>query len=647
MSFMKKEKNMRGNRNKQRQQGTALPICLILTACMAIGAAAFLNLSSTEVVQVRRNLASTRAFYYAETGITYAQMQLLRGWRLSKFTAPFHFLDYGTITTLPAEKVVQAGTPEEGRFYAEILEVTTPYHDGRDVTVRSTGTYRGEKRSILTTFCLELAPSKVFDYVYFLNHWGWTEGIPSAFQMNGNVRANGHFSFSNSSLYLNGTPESTFFRGQTVYKDSGGIYSGYTITGAPSLHGMGALAVNQHMNEDTNENGALDAGEDHDQDGRLTRPEHVEMPNLTEMALYEEYALGWRGGTGSSIKIQGAGENGTDLVVCDAVYGDETGEKGNLLLWGTQQNPIVIDGPVVARGAVIIKGYVKGKGSLYVQGNVYVPDNLMYVDPPVGKPDWDYFDYGTPEERYQSWQQAATAWREANAEKDGLGLFARENIIIGDFTDATWKGTVQSWLNNSANESAERANGLDHMPNTSDSGEGDSTWTVDSYTQEDLEAGLIPPGKGVGDVVPGSGEDIDGDGVTDGRIGTNDFSLPAALKTQYWGGWTPPEIVWPLSGINYGQFLNQAGAFCLNHIDALMYTNHATAGAWGKNSPGTHILGGIVSRVEAIVLYTGSADWTHDERFTGGGEEFGFLLPRVKSPIAIVHWREVPVSYEE
>jgi hypothetical protein len=257
--------------------------------------AAFLNLSSAEVVQVGRNLASVRAFYYAETGITYAQMQLLRGWRLSKFTAPFHFVDYGTIITLPAERVVQAGTPEEGRFYPEILEVTTPYRDARDVAVRSTGIYRGERRSILATFCLELAPSKVLD-TYFLNHWGWTEGIPASFYMNGNVRANGRFSFSNSSLYLNGAPESTFLRGQTVYKDTGGIYSGFTITGASSLHSMGALDTNQHMNEDTNENGVLDAGEDQDQDGWLTRPEHIEMPNLTDMTLYEEYALGWRGG---------------------------------------------------------------------------------------------------------------------------------------------------------------------------------------------------------------------------------------------------------------------------------------------------------------------------------------------------------------
>lgn len=630
--------------NRESERGMVMPAALILGVALIIGAAAFLTHTSTEVVQTRKNIASVRAFCYAEAGLNYAQGQLLRGWQLATFAAPFHFIDHDTITTLPADMVLQAGTPEEGTFHVEIIDLSTPYKDARDVSVKSTGTYRGETRSVVATFCVELRPSRVFDYTYFLNHWGWTEGIPSRFKMNGNVRANGHFSFSRSSLYINGNPESRWVRGVTRYKDSGGIYSGFSITGASSLNGMGGLDVNQHMYEDLNENGLLDSGEDHNQDGKLTRPEHVPMPNLTEMSFYEDYARSWNDGAGSSIVIEGAGEGGTDLLVSDAVCGDDPGEKGNMVLWGTEENPIVIDGPVVVRGGLIIKGYMKGKGCLYVQGNTYIPDDLMYVNSPVGKPAWDYFDYSSPEQRYQAWLQAASVWRQANADKDGLGLFTRENIIIGDFRDSSWRGTVSNWLNNPANESAERANGLDHMPNTNDEGEGDSKWTVDYYTQEDLAAGLIPPGKSVGDVMPGSGEDIDGDGVQDNRIGINDFNLHPALKEKDWGGWTP--IEWPPSGINYGQFLNANGGEYMDHIDALLYTNHATVGAWGKGSPEMRLLGGIVSRVEAIIIKNdGSADWTHDERFTGGGEEFGFLLPKVKSPVQIIYWGEVPDDY--
>jgi len=637
---------MGGQHCLRTERGTALSVSLVVSVALIVAAAAFLTHTSTETVQVKKNRDSTRAFYYAEAGLNYAQTQILRGWQLASFLRPFYFIDYNTIKTLPADMVLKGGTPEEGSFHVEIINVKTPYRDARDVVVKSTGRHRGESRTVVATICLELRPSRVFDYTYFLNHWGWTEGIPSKFSMWGNVRANGHFSFSNSSLYLNGNPESTWLRGQCKYKDSGGIYSGFSITGASSLNGMGKLPVNQHMNEDKNANGILDPGEDHDQDGKLTRPELVPMPNLTDMNLYEDYAKSWNNGAGSSIRIEGAGEGGSDLLVSNAVYRDEAGEKGNLVLWGTQQNPIMIDGPVVVRGGLIIKGYVKGKGSLYVQDNVYIPDNLAYVNPPVGKPNWNYFDYSDPQVRYRTWNQAASAWCEENADEDGLGLFAREHVVIANFENSSWKSSVNTWLNNPANESAERANGLDHMPRTNDAGEGDPKWTVDYYTQEDLEAGLIPPGKGVGDVVPGSGEDIDGDGVLDDRINVNEFNLPAALKQANWGGWTPPEIVWPPSGINYGQFLNANGGENMDHIDALLYTNHATVGAWGKSSPKMHLLGGIVSRIEAIILKNdGSADWIHDERFTGGGEQFGFILPRVKAPVRVVHWAEVPEGY--
>ncbi len=632
--------------NGESERGVALPAALILAVALTVAVAAFLTHTSTEVVQTRKNIASVRAFCYAEAGLNYAQGQLLRGWQLATFAAPFHFVDYDTITTLPADMVLQEGTPKEGTFHVEIIDLSTPYKDARDVSVKSTGTYQGETRSVVATFCLELKPSRVFDYTYFLNHWGWTEGIPSSFKMNGNVRANGHFSFSSSSLYVNGNPESRWVRGTERYKDSGGIYSGFSITGASSLHGMGGLEVNQHMHEDLNENGLLDSGEDHNQDEKLTNPDHVPMPNLTEMGFYEDYAKSWNEGAGSSIRIEGAGEGGADLVVSDGVCGDDPGEKGNMVLWGTEENPIVIDGPVVVRGALIIKGYVKGKGSLYVEGNAYIPDNLMYVNSPVGKPDWDYFDYSSPEQRYQAWLQAASVWRQANADKDGLGLFARESVVVGDFYDSSWRNVANYWLNTRANESAEAANGFDHMPNTGDEGEGDSTWTVDYYTQEDLAAGLTPPGKSVGDVVPGSGEDIDGDAVRDGTVALSDFDFSNPLDTDYWGGWTPPELGWVEGAINYSRFFNEDGGAALDHIDALMYTNHATVANWGKYSPEIQLLGGIVSRIETIVLRNnGSADWAHDERFTGGGEEFGFLLPKVKSSVAIIYWGEVPDDY--
>lgn len=53
---------------------------------------------------------------------------------------------------------------------------------------------------------------------------------------------------------------------------------------------------------------------------------------------------------------------------------------GNVVLTGTQTDPIVLNGDVAIDGDLIIGGYVKGEGSLVVSGNVYVPADVKYLD---------------------------------------------------------------------------------------------------------------------------------------------------------------------------------------------------------------------------------------------------------------------------
>ena len=628
-------------------QGSILPLTLIFLLLAGTAIAAFLSYTNFEMTAAGDQNESIRAFYYAESGLQYGLGQLVRGWKLSSFADPFYYIDYDSMTTMPHYGTIGQDTNNEGYFYTEIIDIQTPYNDARDVTIKSTGMFNDKMRTVVATYRLELEPSRVFDYIYFMNHWGWMQNITSGFVANGNFRANGYFSVFGSSLYLNGHPEYERVNGHRTYKDSGGIYSTFLVSGTGNLNGMGRFDANQHMYEDANNNGILDDGEDLDGDGQLTTPISVPMPNISEITLYENHAMAWNDGAGSSIKIAGAGPDGTDLVVSDAVYGDDPLEKDNVLIWGTDENPIIIDGPVVVEGALIIKGKVEGQGCIYSMDNVYIPDNLTYVDPPTLKPEWNYDDYSSAEERDAAWQAASAAWKTENQDADGIGIFAKGNVIIGDFKNNKWVGEVSKWLNNAANESAERANGLDHMPNTGDESEGDSYWLVDYYTQQDLEDGLIPPGRSVGDVVPGSGEDIDGDGVMDDRINTNEFGFPDNIKQVNWGGWVPDDIMalWGPSGLNWGHLLNTNGGTYMNEINAMLYTNHATVGYFGYGVPSTTIHGGVVSRIEALVLGTSNATWTHDERFTGGGEQFGFLLPRVKTNPELVSWRETSYDY--
>ena len=105
-----------------------------------------------------------------------------------------------------------------------------------------------------------------------------------------------------------------------------------------------------------------------------------------------------------------------------------------------------------------------------------------------------------------------------------IGLFAKENIVLSDYSNYWWQKYVSDWINNDLNKSEEDA-GLDQIPNTGDEGEGDGVWSVnyDAY----------------GNPIPGSGEDIDGDGVFDNTTKLSDFYL--ASQTFYNGsssmGW--------------------------------------------------------------------------------------------------------------
>lgn len=453
----------------------------------------------------------------------------------------------------------------------------------------------------------KLHSAAVFDYSYFINHWGWYFG--NNIISNGSVRSNGQFDFGNYRSTINGSPRYRDSQGFDLigYLDDnkdgvtdgsdGGVYSGMAIVRAANIRGMGALAKNQHQ---------YLGG--------------IAMPNLNDLTFYEDKAKT----EGSSISL------GATKVV-DAVLGDDAGEKQHLYLEGTAANPIVLDGPVVVRGSVIISGYVTGQGAIYAKGNVYVPKPLRYVNPPA-----------TPRPASND-EATVEAWREANASKDALGLFAAEHVVLGNYTDSSWQSNVKSWINNANNKSNEDAGldgihntkaGLDGILGTADDDvlEGDGVWTVSRYTEADAAAGRIPPGKSVGDVIPGSGEDIDGDGRYDGTIQMSEFNIPAALSSTNWAGNVPAGTP------SYGSISTRY----VDRLDASFYTNHAFAGYIASSSGDIVFNGSLVSRNESIIYSVPSGKsllFNHDERLSGrGAEMFGFYTPVTWDPLEVSEW---------
>jgi len=462
--------------------------------------------------------------------------------------------------------------------------------------------------SLSTVVEFSVEASEVFDYAYFINNWGWLYG--NTIFCNGNARSNGQFDSGGYAPTITGQPiyDSVEWDGTSAtlvgYQDDngdgltdggdGGIFSGWDIVNSGNVVGTGGNAANQHDFEDP-----------------------IEMPNLSDLSAYKAQALS----EASNISI-----NGVEMT--DAVYGDDPSETGNLYLVGTAADPIVLNGPVVIEGDVIISGYVTGQGAIYSGGNVYVPESVMYLDGPSTTRPVD------------NTQAETEAWLSDNWDKDFLGLFSAENVVVGDFTNSTWRYYVGGWMGSSMNSSEEDA-GSDGVPNTEDGKdgiagtadddilEGDNTFTVEYYTQADADYGLIPSGKSVGDVIPGTGEDIDGDGGYDGTTTLADLDFAAPLTAANWGGNIPG------SGIaNY----SDVSSVYASNLDAVFYTNHSFSYVvFGGTT--AKINGALVSRNENIVYGTPTIEMNYDCRILGGNSGMaGSLLPKTLQVPSILRW---------
>jgi hypothetical protein len=237
-------------------------------------------------------------------------------------------------------------------------------------------------------------------------------------------------------------------------------------------------------------------------------------------------------------------------------------------------------------------------------------------------------------------QASTEAWLSTNWNKDFLGLFAKENVVVGDHTHAWWQYYVGWWMGDSMNQSAEDA-GADGIPNThagydgvngtsdDDVLEGDGVFTVEHYTAADEACGLIPAGYDVGDVIPGTGEDIDGDGVYDDQATLADVILTTPMNTTNFGGNMPAAGIASYSSI---------ASLYANRLDAVFYTNHSfcylvLGGQTAK------INGALVSRNENIIYGTPTIEINHDPRLLGGSssQAAGFLPIEIQ-PMEILRW---------
>jgi type II secretory pathway pseudopilin PulG len=204
-------------RAKKRQRGYALLTTFGVMALLSIAAVSYVNRATQTVRDATRQQNEVRTTHLCEAGV---QSVLRNLWR--PFKQNQNFVAMSDACEGASEGDPQATTSGAitgvGRFSAGVIRYQQPNNDTytRLVTVRAVGWVdrdndgnldNNEPRKVVdVTGQFQLARSQVFDYTYFVNNYGWMNGFnANDLIVNGDMRANGDFAFLNGSPTVNGS----------------------------------------------------------------------------------------------------------------------------------------------------------------------------------------------------------------------------------------------------------------------------------------------------------------------------------------------------------------------------------------------------------------------------------------------------------
>ena len=569
---------------RRNEQGMAFFLVTLLALVTTIMVGAYLSASLGKVGHVELEIAETSAFNAAESGLNMAVNELWSYYRQRPPATRVQALVPLDGSIDPNDQLRVAERPQgRSRFTAQVRAVNAVGTEYVDVEIVSRGWNDRASASLRAVVRFGHAPAAVFDHGYFINNFGWLWG--AGITVNGSVRANGNFSLSNAVV-----------NGDIFAAENGALLAAGSITGASRTkpvdwywthYGDSVRPTSPSAPpEDANGNGILDPGEDTNGNGKLDKFENVDgydgaserseklavvdMPYLGDLSIYRARAIENHG------TISQGG-----VVVVDAVLGDGAGEEKNLILIGTKDNPIVLNGPVVVENDVVLRGVIQGQGTIYAGRNVHVIGDLTYADPP-------------------SWPKPMTdpqAVKQANGARDLVGLAAKGSIILGDYTVQGWKSVTRSY----------------QKPPFTQAHEVDPTDASIGYVSHYDSEGRP--------IFDGDYTALDG-GQKDGEpVGGNPD--PAPVPRRYFESSYSDTLIHSLADPQ------------VQHVDGVLYTNHLLSGKIGACT----FNGALVSRDEAMI-YSGSIDINYDIRVRQGAFEFlKAFLPEV--PIhRVIFWGE-------
>ena len=361
------------------KDGSALAHCLWMTMLVGMGATSLMSLSTNRVRASHERASFTEAFYHAENALNWAAMRIV-----DNVDPTGTFTYHGNTLTLP---YANSFTNYASAFKDAEVVISTATNGAANVfNVRASAKVGDRTRTLMATV-KKAPPSKVFDYEYFLNNWGWWWG--SSITGNGDNRSNWDFDFRFSPT-VNGHVNAA---GQIA--SNGTAIDPFNAASIP-LNGLAKADPLNYLKDGS---------------------EKVGMPNLKNLDDYKALAAA-KGGT---LTIGGTVVSGTHTNAA----------QPGMYLVGTDANPIIIDGPVAIPGDVIISGKMTGKGTLYVGGNLYIAGDLTYKNGA---------DYSSPPETMS--EASRDSWVSNNASKDLIAFAVKESVLAGNVNSTGWKAAA-------------------------------------------------------------------------------------------------------------------------------------------------------------------------------------------------------------
>lgn len=496
---------------------------------------------------------------------------------------------------------------------------------------------------IMETFRFAQGRSMVFNYAYFVNNYGWFEGNGAV--ANGDVRANGNMYLSSNCL----------INGQVYASKNPALGVNGTVTNTGKADTEQNYKHNSYGTADRARPLSVKSG-----DGGYVGPEKkgnnansfvqdrvhqnlessIEMPYIGDLTTENSDYLTWaralhaadssqsvlkykdQNGQNKTISViyNGVGPSGLEKV---SVSGSNSNGQGNkvqapdynsVVLTGTYDNPIQINGPVIIPSDVIISGYVTGQGTIYSGRNIHIVGSVIYKNPP-------------------KWTGRSIN-RQDVVQKDMLGLMAKGNIVLGDYTQSDWLSSINTYLTKEPYVQK-------YQCDTSDAAIGYPATFGGSYVAEErISSSDFDKCASIGltSFIPGGYESKNGT-ITFGKLvekevtknGQKNTEQQVAYGRKYYESVCGDALIKSLcgnsgsnsgSGSYWGGFWGGNGnkgngkTAGISQIDAVLYNNHGVFGNVGTCS----FNGSMVCRNEGI-NYSGNLYFNWDVRLYSGCAE--------------------------